>query len=281
MMRNAAIRRRSLALAAILIALAAAEAAFAEPAKKGLFFDQNVQAAYNPLGAQLGSKLFYRLPLSDKDGILWESTKVDFGIKNSLSPAFDMLGVYVDILPIAVFDLTLSAQAIGYFDALGFGFRSVGGYDAAFDDAALKSIPDGNAFGLMLTANPTLQVAIGPIAIMDSLSVNYFNVDGGEGYFIEAFGNCVLKKKDVELYNDAYALYTFDFGLMLGLNDSILYVPGSGYVSHCLQGVGVYSKALSEKLSLYAALTAGAYLEDEYLKGKPRVSGQAGITLEL
>jgi hypothetical protein len=269
---------------ALLLALSlvmASAAAFAQPARKGLVFDQGLQAAWGPLGAQTVTKLFYRQPLSDKGGALWESTKIDFGIKNSLSPAYDMAGVFVDILPIAIFDLAFSAQAIGYFDALGYGFKSVSGYDAGFDDAALDSIQGKNAFGFMLTANPTFQIAAGPIVVMDSFNVNAFSVDDREGCFHEAIGGCVLKKQDIELTNDAYALYTFSFGLMLGVNDSILYVPGSRYASHCLQGIGVYSAQLSEKLSFYSALTCGTFLEDRYYEGMLRISGQAGVTLNL
>jgi hypothetical protein len=269
--------------AAILLALAAAaaSAAWAAPVRKGLVFDQSLQAAWGPLGAQTVTKLFYRQPLSDKGGALWESTKIDLGIKNSLSPAYDMAGVFVDILPPAIFDLTFSAQAIGYFDALGFGFKSVSGYDAGFDDAALESVPGANAFGFMLTANPTFQIAAGPIVVMNSFSVNAFSVDDRSGYFHEAIGGCVLKKQDIQLVNDAYALFTFPFGLMLGVNDSILYVPGSGYASNCLQAIGVYSSQLSEELSFYAALTGGTFLEDRYYEGKLRISGQAGLTLNL
>jgi hypothetical protein len=282
MTRIASTSRGRAGRAAILLALALASAsAVAEPARKGVVFDQNVQAAWGPLGAQTVTKLFYRQPLSDKGGALWESTKIDFGIKNSLSPAYDMAGVFVDILPIAVFDLAFSAQAIGYYDALGFGFKSVADYNAGFDDEALDPIEGKNALGFMLTANPTFQIAAGPIVVMDSFSVNAFSVDDREGYFHEAVGGCVLKKQDIELTNDAYALFTFPFGLMLGVNDSFLFVPGSRYTSHCLQAIGVYSAQLSEKLSFYSALTGGTFLEDRYYEGKLRISGQAGLTLNL
>jgi len=271
-----------LARLASAIALAAiGSAALAQAPVQGLYLDQNLQAAYNPLGAQLGTKFFYRAPLNLGEGVLWEPTRIDVGIKNSLSPAFDMVGLYVDILPIAVFDLALSVQAIGFFDAFGFGFRELSGYGAEFGEEALEAIPDGNALGLMIQASPTFQIAFGPFAFMDTLNVNYFAVDDGEGYFHDVVGGAVLKKKDIELYNDAYAMYTFEFGLLVGLNDSILYVPGSGYTTHCLQAVGVYTRDLSEKLSLYAAITAGAWLEDKYFKGMPRVAGQVGITARL
>jgi hypothetical protein len=270
-------RRMALGLA---LAVAAA-AAFPEPARQGLYFDQNLQAAFNPIGLQLGTELFYRLPLVKKEGMLWESTKVDIGIKNGLSPAFDFIGPFIDIEPIAVFDLALSAQFAGYFDALGYGFRELSGYGAGFDKDALDALPAKNAAGLFLSAAPTLKFALGAFAFSDTLHLNYFKVDGGAGRFYEAVANCVLGKSGAELFNDAYALVSFGSGLMAGLNDSILYVPASGYRSHALQAVGVYTKGLSERLSLYAALTAGTYLEDRYYRFEPRVAGQAGIRLAL
>lgn len=260
---------------------AISSSAFSEPAAQGVYLDQNLQAAYDPLGLQLGTKLVYRFPIIHKPGILWESAKVDVGIKNSLSPAFDFFGAYVDIEPIAIFDIAFSAQVAGYYKSFGFGFRDLAGYDSAFDSSSIASLPSKNAIGYLLSAAPTLKFALGPIVFSDTLHANYFNVDGGEGYFYEVFANCVLAKSDVELFNDAYLLYKFDFGLMVGLNDSILGIPASGYRSHAIQAVGIYNRALNARLSLYAALTAGTYLEDRYYAGQLRVAGLAGITTKL
>jgi hypothetical protein len=264
----------------LALTAAAVAAAFSEPVRPGLYLDQNVQAAVNPLGLQLGSKLFHRFPLVKKEGILWESTKVDIGLKNNLSPAFDLVGAFIDIEPIAVFDLALSAQFVGYFSALGFGFRDLPGYGASFDASALDAIPDKNAAGYLLSVAPTLKFALGSFVFSNTLNVNYFRVDGGSGFFYETIGNCPLSKSGFELYNDAYGLYMLDSAFMLGLNYSILGVPASGYRSQTLQAVGVYSGKLGERISLYAALTAGTYLEDRYLKYMPRVAGQAGIVLQ-
>jgi len=264
-------------LIGIASALALASALIAEPAKQGLFLDQNFQTGYNPIGAQLGTKLFYRVPLNKGGGILWESTKVDVGIENSLSPAYDFIGAFVDVEPIAVFDLELKAQFAGYFDALGYGFRDLEGYGSDYDASALDSIDSRNAAGCFLSAAPTLKFALGHVAFSDTLHVNYFDVDGGKGYFFEIVAGCPLAKRGVELYNDAYLLWMLDSKLMLGLNDSILFVPGSGYRSQTLQAVGALNRPLSEKLSFYAALTVGFYLEDRYLQYKPRAAGMAGI----
>ncbi|HUW40890.1 MAG TPA: hypothetical protein VMV90_07740 [Rectinemataceae bacterium] len=268
-------------LLAFALALGTLSTGFAEPVLRGFYLDQNVQAAYNPLGVQLGTKLYYRMPLVRKPGILWESTKVDLGLANALSPAYDFFGGFVDIRPIAIFDLALTAQVAGYYSALGYGFHDLSGYDAAFDSGSLASLPSKNTAGYLLSASPTLQFALGPFAFADTLQLSYFDVDGGQGYFYETVANCALAKSGVELSNNVYLLYTLRPGIMLGLNDSLLSVPASGYRSQLLQAVGLATKRLSPRLSLYAALMAGLYLEDRYFQYAPHVAGEAGLTSAL
>jgi hypothetical protein len=262
----------------IAIAVILASALFAEPAVQGFYADQNLQASYNNLGLQFGTELFYRIPLSKEKGILWESTKIDVGLANSVSPAYDFVGPFIDIEPIAIFDIALKAQFTGYYSALGYGFHDLAGYGSAFDLSAQASLPSKNTTGYELSAAPTLKFAFGRFAFSNTLHINYFNVDGGRGYFYEAIANCALAKSDVELYNDAYALYLAGKGILVGLNDSILDIPSSGYRSHTLQAVGALTRPLSDKLSLYAALAAGVYLEDRYLQYAQRAAGELGIT---
>ncbi len=271
-------RKRLLVFA---LAVGALSMGFAEPVLRGFYLDQNLQAAYNPLGVQLGTKLYYRMPLIDKPGILWESTKIDLGLTNALSPAYDFFGGFVDIRPIAIFDLALTAQVAGYYSALGYGFHDLSGYDAAFDSGSLSSLPSKNAAGYVLSAAPTLQFALGSFAFVNAFQLTYFKVDGGQGYFYETYANCALAKSDVELSNNVYVLYTLRPGIMLGLNDSLLSVPASGYESQVLQAVGLATKRLSPRLSLYAALMAGLYLQDRYLQYAPHVAGQVGVTSRL
>lgn len=265
----------------LALSIAVSSHVVAEPVVRGFYLDQNLGGAVNPLGVQLGTKLLYRTPLIRQKGILWESTKIDVGIANSLSPAYDFIGGFLDIEPIAVFDVAFTAQFAGYYSGLGYGFHDLAGYGAAFDQNTLASLGSKNTAGYLLCAAPTLKFALGSFAFSNTLHVNYFNVDGGSGYFYETYANCILAKSGVELYNDAYALMSIGAGLMAGLNDSVLVVPASGYQSHTLQAVGILSKALSGRLSVYAALTAGMYLEDRYYQYQPRVAGLAGFTSRL
>lgn len=268
-------------IVALLFVLLTISPASAEKASEGLFLDQNIQGSYNPLGLQLVTKLFYRIPLIRRSGILWESTKLEFGIQNNLSPAYDFAGAFVSIEPIALFNLTLSAQAAGYYTALGYGLYPLSGYGAGYNGAALDSVTAKNGTGIVLSAAPTIKAAVGPIAVLDTGSLSWFRANGGSGYFYEIAGDTVLAGSDIEIGNQAYLLATVATGLLVGLNDGVLYVPASGYVSHRLGAIGIYSAPLSKKLSIYGAIVGGTFLADRYYQYKLYVAGQAGVTLRL
>lgn len=265
----------------LCLATIGAAALWADPAREGFYLDQSVQGAYDPLGFQLTTKLFHRQPLGSQQGMLWEGTKIDLGAVNNLSPAYDLVGGFIDILPVAFFDLTLSAQFAGYYSAFGYGFHSLSSYDSAFDDAALNALPAKNTTGYVLSASPTLQFAFGPVVVVDSFAFTYFNVDGGEGLFYEAISNCVLAKSGVELQNQAYLLAKLSPELMVGLNDSLLHIPASGYESHAIHLTGIYTKQASERLAVYSALMVGTFLADRYYQYALHLAGQVGVTLTL
>jgi hypothetical protein len=253
----------------------------AEKAEKGFYLEQSIQASYDPLGLQFLTQAYYRIPLIDKDGVLWESTKIDIGLQNNLSPAYDMIGAYIDIEPIAIFDLALTAQAIGYYDALSFGFYSLSGYGDGFDDNSLATLTPQNTFGYTVSATPTFKIAFGPIAIADSFSLAYFSVDNGAGFFYERINNCVLAKQDVELTNNAYLLATIVPGVLVGLNDFVFVVPNSGYLSHRIVAMGIYTSKFTPRLSFNAVLQLGTFLADAYYQYTVYVGGQVGISWAL
>jgi hypothetical protein len=271
---------KKMAVSLVLLGIVAAGIS-AQKTREGFFLDQSLQASYNPLGVQLVTKAYYRLPLVKADGVLWESTKIDLGVQNGLSPAYDMLGVYIDIAPIAIFDLALSAQAVGYYNGLGFGFYDLSGYSSGFDSSSLGALPSRNAMGYVLSAAPTLKFAYGPIVMANTFSLTYFYTDDGSGFFFERIANCVLAKSDVELANQAYLLATIMPGLLAGVNDTLLYVPGSGYLSHRLTALGIYSTRLSEKVSVNGVLMMGTYFADRYYQYAFYIAAQAGVSLAL
>jgi hypothetical protein len=268
-------------LSVLVLAALVLPALSAEKTRQGAGLDQNVQASLDPLGLQFVTKVYYRMPFVQQEGMLWESTKVEVGVQNNLSPAYDLMGVYIDFAPVAVFDLVLSAQASGYFNGLGFGFYNLSGYGAGFDADSLKALPSQNSQGWLLTASPTLKFAWGPLVALDTFSLFYFYADNGSGYFYERIGNVVLAKSDIELQNQAYLLYTIVPGVLAGLNDTVLTVPASGYVTHRLVAMGIYSTRLSDMVSLNAVLQVGTYFADRYYQYALYAAAQVGVSLAL
>ena len=135
--------------------------------------------------------------------------------------------------------------------------------------------------GYVLSAAPTLKFAYGPIVMANTFSITYFRADDGNGFFFERIANCVLAKSDVELSNQAYLLATILPGLLAGVNDTLLYVPGSGYLSHWLTALGIYSTRLSEKVAVNGVVMLGTFLADRYFQYAFYVAAQAGVSLAL
>lgn len=254
---------------------------FAERTQEGFYLDQNLGASYNPLGLNATTKFFYRMPVVKSDGVLWESTKLDVGVQNNLSPAYDLIGLFLNFEPIAVFSVALSAQFAAYHELFGFGFYDVDGYLSGFDSNALVSLGTRNAFGHVISAAPTFKFAYGPVAALNTLTLTHFQIYGSDGHFFERMGNTILANSDVELVNQAYVMVTVYDGLRLGVNDSVLYVPGSQYLSHRLAGIAAYSTKLTEDLEIYSALLMGTFLKDAYYYRALYIGGQVGITLKL
>jgi hypothetical protein len=77
----------------------------AEKAVSGLNFCQVIGGSWNYPGLLFTSRIFYRIPASEKNSILWESSKLDIGFCNELAPAFENPGLFFQYEPIGFFDL--------------------------------------------------------------------------------------------------------------------------------------------------------------------------------
>ena len=108
--------------------------AFGERAQKGLFTYQSLGISHNPLGVLLDSRLFWRVPLSDKEGALWENTRFEIGAQSSLTPADGQVGLRSTLEPIGFFSLTGCAYFYGLYNAFGFGMYVFDSSDASYVD---------------------------------------------------------------------------------------------------------------------------------------------------
>jgi hypothetical protein len=156
------------------------------------------------------------------------------------------------------------------YDALGFGYTPVSGYDAPFDADTRKEIDRKNGFGFRYQISPTLQGAWGNLLFATTTHWVFFDMRGIEGvaneYFYEPSANLVLKQKDSYWGNDSVLAYRFEeTGFTGGVLHSITYVPGSGYITERISLLGNYSGVVSERIGLSITMLIGFYPQDQYL----------------
>jgi hypothetical protein len=249
--------------------------------EKGWHFSQCAGGSFNPLGLLFDSRLFYRIPLSQSGDILFQNSKIDIGIINWLTPRDDLIGVFANIEPIAVFDITLFYGYRPIFNFLGFGFQQMSGPYADYSPDARKPIPVENKNSLWLAAMPAFKIELFNIVFADTLAMNYFSVLGYSGYYYEAYSEAILKENDFVLANDAYLFYKWNDSWLTGANYNFLYVPNSQYRSQRLSAAVVFTPKIEGLQSFFMALLVGTFLENHYYQWMPYIGLQTGITVKL
>lgn len=139
----------------------------------------------NYLRVALGVTAKYQIPLIEKPGVLWETSNVTVGLRNLHGFVNNTTGAFIEVTPIAVFKLRVTASydrmIVNPFDggvrvltdngrALLAQGRIERGNDDAIDwvdgqnNSAVFRDPIGGG-GLRLKIQPTLQARFGPIAV--------------------------------------------------------------------------------------------------------------------
>lgn len=257
----------------------------AQPARQGLYTDHAIGGGINPTALALTSRLWYRIPLQEQRGILWDPAKLDLGVRNQLSPAFEEFGAYLYWEPVALFDFTATVAARQTITAFDAGFYELPDYDAPYDDLA-DTGGDESKTGFRFTFAPRLKGAYGPIVAANELRVDIFdfgsNVPGaGDRYFYEPVYDTVLAFRDTVVANTFLFLYSVTPEVRVGGQYFLRHVPEASETNHRLTAMAVYARPVGEELSLFAALLGGSYLRDRYHEGALYLAGQVGIQARL
>jgi len=255
--------------------------AFSEKAARGAYFNQSVGFSLNPLGLLFTSHILYRVPLSDKPGILWESTKLDLGFCNELAPAFESPGLFIQYEPVAIFDIAVYCNYLSVFDALGFGYVKLDSYRSQYEPSAINDSAQSNEHGIWVRVAPTIKAKVGKVLFLDAFMMHCFLISRNAFYF-EQITHTVLDKTDVVLRNNVFTLYEFSEAFMAGVNYFYQTVPSSGSTTHRLSLTSVYMHKFRNETALSTALVAGTYLKHDYMDySDPYVALQLEISLKL
>lgn len=251
---------RSLVLLAFAVPFAVTFA-HAEKTQPGFFFSQAIGGSYNPLGLILDTKLLWRAALVPKDGLLWESTKVEAGIQNEWTPADNILSARLDIEPIAFFGLICKAGSYGMFNELGYGCYRISSPASPYGPQALKSIVSTDAHGYWISVAPTLKAKFGRLIVLNTTTVDQLAVDG-TGYFLEVRSYLPHRTRDLDVTNDAFVLAECNPWLLAGATYHYAYVKGTSLQSQRLCAMAIVQPTSPALKATFAAANVGTYVQD-------------------
>lgn len=218
-------RSRFLVLFLTLLWLAPAQGADDPPDKRLYLYSQNVLRG-NPIGLQSQNQFMFQKRLMDSESPLFNSTFIEVGALNRISPAFITGGVGVNIKPIALLQLNLGVEAIQYFG----GFDQILSFDTPdqdYSDATQEARSEAGenyaTNGVRAFGKLRFQVKVKKIALINEVGMEHWNLnltDGGK-YFYEFTTDVLAPANGWMLTNDINLLYFVKFGA-IGLRHSLV-----------------------------------------------------------
>lgn len=180
----------------------------------------------NPLGASESLRVAYRFRMFDSDSPLFRPANLTMGVLTQLTPAFARFGPSIEISPIAVWQLSVSYEIVGFFGsfagALPFSSPNDNVSDAerARLEAAHVNRP---MLGGVLTISNLLQAKVGPIAVR--VQLQFFRYDmqarASETVFYDPNSDMLVPVHGFFLTQDTDLLYVTRFGLIVGARHTL------------------------------------------------------------
>jgi hypothetical protein len=242
----------------------------------GWYYNQSIGASWNPLGLLIDGKIVKRFALyPSKDGILWESGKMEFALRDEWTPVDNIFSFVYALQPIAFFNLTLRAGFFSQFNELGYGCFRLGSPNGKYTESTRKKVGYGDAYGYWLSLNPTIKLKIKNIVVVNDFAANSIKIDG-TGYYHEVRSNLIHKVSDIDFVNDLFLFYTFNTTIMTGIRYRGIKVFKTDAMSHllCLVSLITSQKPILKNTWLFFSI--GAYPDEPLFKAREYVGILAG-----
>lgn len=250
------------------------------PVEKGLYFSQRTAGCYNPPALLLDSRLFYRLPLFDRQGELWERTRIEAGIRNMWSPTDNLFLACLTVEPIGFLEIGFMGGGYAMFRGLGVGFFPLEGPEVAFDADTRKSIEAENRTGWWVRVEPVLKARVGPFVVVDAVQFNVFDL-GGDEWFVEMRSYSIHNTRDRDVLNNAFVFYRPAGRFMTGPTYQVLYTESTGAAAHRLRWATVYKPSIAWLRESWVAVNIGIFNSDEEFRGKFHIGALVGGEVQL
>jgi hypothetical protein len=186
-----------------------------------------VGARLNPIGLEAQLRMGYQLRLHDREKPLYRDNFVFLGLYPRINPASVKLGPSIELQPLSVFNLRLGAEYANYFSSFGALQSFLSPLDAYSDRALLDGQERQRNYathGAHVVIEPTLQGKLGPVALRNKLSIEYWRMQlrDGDRVFYEATYDTLLSRSGWLLTDDLDLLVFVGPALVLGFRYSMV-----------------------------------------------------------
>jgi hypothetical protein len=153
-------------------------------------------ASVNTIGVQNNLELAWTWKLSSSTNPLLKDAHVAAGLTDSLSPAYNRLGAWVELSPLSILDLRAGLEPAVYFGTFS-SLTDYASYDGVFDTdtrkerdrAGEKSFGTGGRAYL----GPTLKLQVGRVVAVAGAEFEWWRASNDGPYFYEPTRDLLLK----------------------------------------------------------------------------------------
>jgi hypothetical protein len=216
-----------LALSLPALSLAQAPVAAAEIPSHRLVTNSLLVTRLNPVGLELQTRGGYQRRLYAREGALFRDNFLFVGAYPRISPASIKVGPVVELQPLSMFNLRLSAEYVGFFGTQGY-LQSRASPVQDYSDSTLKTGKAAGDFysasGSRLAIEPFVQMKLGPFALRNRFALEYWNLGlrGEDRVFYEATLDTLVPGKGLTYANDLDLLFLGLQPLVLGARHSLV-----------------------------------------------------------
>jgi hypothetical protein len=235
---------------------------------KGLYTAVSAAGGVNPVIAKISADVYYRIPLSSDPGILWNSTCIDFGITGSSTPVDYSAAGFINIEPIAFFNLKLSAAAQKFHTAAGYGYQKLNSPDSDYSSSSLSDIDGESKTAYKYSAEPALKFKYSRIILTNTFMLNYIKVSTPDQYYYEPYSDTVHKRKDWNYAHSTNLLFEINSSLIAGVNNYFNKTESTDCQSNRIAGLILFNTKCSNNDEITFGALAGSYTENRNYKGE-------------
>lgn len=210
--------------------------------ERKLWLEHYMAGSINPLGIENQFRVTYCMPLIEKPGILFDTTNIETGLLNLISPTHVHLGGFLNVTPLAIF--TFRTELTGFHiwptPLQGAGFKTTnnaGDYSIEF-----LNRDGGSAWGVRLLFGGSLQGQVKfnkyvDVSFVDSFNGEFWRMypsdpNPGEYYYLAKRDVMARVTGEWIFNNTAVLIFGFhpspNHTIRIGVTDDLVHTPNIG-----------------------------------------------------